>query len=70
MVHADKLFQEFGRLHSANQFADSGVGLASCKRIIEMHGGEIYAYSEPNRGASFYFTLPRKPVQAPADKTF
>ena len=59
MAHAGKLFQEFERLHSSTQFAGSGVGLASCKRIIEMHGGEIYAQAELNLGAAFYFQLPR-----------
>lgn len=67
MAHAGKLFQEFQRLHSSAQFAGSGVGLASCKRIIEMHGGEIYAHAELNLGAAFYFWLPRMQAQPPAN---
>jgi len=57
MRSADRLFGLFQRLHSANDFPGHGVGLASVRRIVQRHGGEIWAEAEPGRGASFQFTL-------------
>lgn len=60
-AYADKLFRPFQRLHSERDFAGHGIGLASVKRIVERHGGEITAHGTPGQGARFEFSLRTQP---------
>ncbi|HYG16290.1 MAG TPA: ATP-binding protein, partial [Bacteroidia bacterium] len=56
----DKIFIIFQRLHNRNDYEGSGIGLAHCRKITDLHGGEIWAESEPGSGTAFHFTIPDK----------
>lgn len=60
--HLENIFDLFRRLHTYDEYQGSGIGLSLCRRVVESHGGTIWAESVPGKGTTFWFTLGRVPA--------
>lgn len=64
MAYVDQLFQPFKRLHRSEEFEGTGIGLATVRRIVQRHGGQVGCEGQVGQGAAFWFSLPREPMQS------